>query len=175
MNSIIPSRYTLIPEEEISQRELIHILANTSKTNITKTYVYPYQTSSSGLSLTPEIAYVLMLFIISLFLIFLVVLVSPAKMSIIERFVYPIRRSDHISREIDEKYRYDGVKLILRSIYLNLRRTFECHNCTPRELSIRYSSKSRDLERFAYLYEEIVYGDRKPDSSETEEIMRWKT
>ncbi len=55
-------------------------------------------------------------------------------------------------------YSYSGIKLVLRRIYLALRRRVSCCNCTPREI---YSRDGRsEVGLFARIYEEVVYGSK---------------
>ncbi len=51
-------------------------------------------------------------------------------------------------------YSYQGIKLVLRKIYLSLRRSSKCEGCTPRELAL----KGYAPIDFADTYEDIVYG-----------------
>ena len=51
-------------------------------------------------------------------------------------------------------YSYHGIKLVLRKIYLSLRRSSGCGECTPRELAL--NGHAPDF--FADVYEDIVYG-----------------
>ena len=55
-------------------------------------------------------------------------------------------------------YVYDGVKAVLRKYFLELRNKLGYRNCTPRELYI--STRIKELEDFAEVYEDIVYGSK---------------
>jgi len=55
-------------------------------------------------------------------------------------------------------YVYEGIKRVLREYYIVIRDRMRCKNCTPREIAIKIRSKP--LELFAHLYEDVVYGSK---------------
>ncbi|ADM27261.1 hypothetical protein Igag_0423 [Ignisphaera aggregans DSM 17230] len=55
-------------------------------------------------------------------------------------------------------YVYEGVKRVLREHYIVIRDRMRCRHCTPREIAIKI--KSKPLELFAHVYEDVVYGSK---------------
>ncbi len=77
------------------------------------------------------------------------------------------RRPEGLPVELFE-YAYAGMKLVLRGYYLRLREALGCKRCTPRELATM--SGRWELEKFAKLYEDVVYGSKEA-GPESEEIL----
>ncbi len=77
------------------------------------------------------------------------------------------RQSETVHGESIE-YTYAGMKLVLRRYYLRLREALGCRRCTPRELAAR--SSRRELEEFAKLYEDVVYGSKEA-GPESERVL----
>lgn len=114
-----------------------------------------------ALDLATLISVLVFILILALAIIYMLSSISPEKLApgsaSIERLSKPLEeaRGDSLG------YRYDGSKLILRRVYLELRRKARCGNCTPRELAIG-GHVPRD---FADLYEDVVYGNIEADVS----------
>ncbi|MEM4484796.1 MAG: hypothetical protein QW366_01000 [Sulfolobales archaeon] len=164
------SRYTIIPEEVASQQNIANLLINSSKANTTQLInaVNSQETSFGGLP--PEISYILVMTIILAVTILLLIMISPSLSRNIERPLISSASADARGEGEGSIYRYEGVRLVLREIYLRLRILLRCSICTPRELSGSSFKTDLDLKTFSYLYEEIVYGGREPIDEEYKKI-----
>ncbi|MEM0001039.1 MAG: hypothetical protein QXP03_06300 [Desulfurococcaceae archaeon] len=64
---------------------------------------------------------------------------------------------DHSERYFEKAlYQYAGLKRVLRDVFLKVRKKLNAGNKTPREMA----GMDRKLEKFAEMYEDVVYGDK---------------
>jgi len=170
--SYIPQRYIVIRDENISTNQLIEILRQRNATYTATRGVVEAQQSSQPL-IPQELTYILIIFILIFMITLVFITISPQIMSL-ERESMFIRRGFR-EKEREEKilmYIYDGVREVLRKIFLRIREDLRCIYCTPREISLKNHEKI-DLKAFADVYERAVYGRKDLSKDDLERIREW--
>lgn len=112
-----------------------------------------------ALDLASLISILLFILIMVIAIIYIFSAISPQRLSSGSASIEKLAKSLNEARGASVDYRYDGAKLILRRVYLELRRRARCSSCTPRELA-RGGYAPRG---FADLYEDVVYGNIEAD------------
>ncbi|MGC9149262.1 MAG: hypothetical protein ACP5GI_07485 [Sulfolobales archaeon] len=171
--SYIPSRYTIIPEE--ANITTINPLSILNKTNIERTTNYPHEGTQLVFSASPEVNYLIIIIVSVIILAVVLLAIAPVPTPSTEGGHLIYGRSRKLSRAETHEYVYEGVKKILREIYLRLRERHRCYICTPRELSLRSIDERINLIEFADTYERIVYGDKRPSGRDIESLKKWSS
>ncbi len=153
----IPQRYMPIPQDYQVINGAFNITTYTQEVNTSRTDLAGGALRAFHQDLSLVLSLAVMLIIVAIVVIYMLSITSipriPSRSVEISRGIS--RDQEHV--ESHRSYSYDGIKLVLRKIYLGLRRSSGCGRCTPRELALKgYASVD-----FADVYEDIVYGDIK--------------
>lgn len=151
----IPQRYMPIPQDYQVINGAFNITTYTQEANTSGADLSGGVLGAFYQDLSLVLSLAIMIIIAAIIVIYMLSITSLPRIP--SRSVEISRRISGDQESVDSygSYSYDGVKLVLRKIYLGLRRSSGCGRCTPRELVLRGYAPAD----FADVYEDIVYGD----------------
>lgn len=154
VSTTIPQRYIPIPQSYQANVSVLNASTQIQGRGVNETSVMSIALGGFNQDLSLILSIVILIITVGIILLYIITTTSIPRISGRSVEIFRDAQSGGGSGELYGGYNYQGVKLMLRKIYLSLRRSSGCITCTPRELAL----KGYAPEDFADIYEDTVYG-----------------